>query len=257
MENGTKMIEVESGRICYRVLGAGEPALLFLHGAGGDHRLFLHQLRAFKDEVRAIAIDFPGHGGSIWNGVPSFKDYVDAAESVLAREGVNRFIPVGHSMGGGVMFELCLRNPDRAAGLVAICTAPTLPVNEMVFQLIDQDFASFCDFAVKLSYSPDVTHELARMAREGLQSTEPRLVRNDFSICASYDYTSNLTRIKAPALVITTRSDKLVPRRLAEALASSLQGARLAIMEEVGHMPHLEFPEKVNAQIGIFLRSLL
>ncbi|TAL31216.1 MAG: alpha/beta hydrolase [Spirochaetes bacterium] len=253
MKSSMKYIEMKSGRVAYRCFGSGEPALLFLHGAGGDHRLFLHQLAFFKESYRSIAVDLPAHGESAWNGMPTIEDYVTAVEAVLDHEGVTRVVPVGHSMGGGIMFELCLRKPERVSRMIALCTAATLPVNSAVFQLIDQDYAAFCDFAVKLSYSREVSPETAALALQGMSATDPATMRNDFTICASYDYSGSLDRITWPSLVLTTRSDKLVPRALAESLATALPDAKLVVLEATGHMPHMEHHEKVNGAIREFL----
>ena len=48
--------------------GAGDPALLFLHGWCGDRSFFAPQFEHFAATDRVVSVDLPGHGKS---AVPS------------------------------------------------------------------------------------------------------------------------------------------------------------------------------------------
>jgi len=50
--------------IVYSAAGAGEPALVFIHGGLADRKFWDSQLRAFAGKHRVIALDLPGHGES-------------------------------------------------------------------------------------------------------------------------------------------------------------------------------------------------
>lgn len=51
-------------KIVYSVAGAGEPALVFIHGGLANRGFWDGQLRAFAADHRTIAVDLPGHGDS-------------------------------------------------------------------------------------------------------------------------------------------------------------------------------------------------
>jgi proline iminopeptidase len=62
-----------------------------------------------------------------------------------------------------------------------------------------------------------------------------------------------LAALRAPALVITGRWDRLTSPRLALATAEALPGARLEILEESGHRPWAEQPERYFDLVERFL----
>lgn len=105
------------------------PALLFLHGNGGNlaWRTLLASRLARELDVDLLMLDYSGYGGS--EGSPSPEDVVldavTAYEYLLAR-GIewNRIVLFGESLGGGVAFELASRKP--VAGIVTQSTFSSL-----------------------------------------------------------------------------------------------------------------------------------
>ena len=98
------------------------PALVFLHGFGGNAEVWSHLQDVFATPTQAtIAFDLPGHGRSL--DYPGFGPPKIAARAVLAeldrRDIANAHI-VGHSMGGAVASLMALFAPDRVASLTLI-----------------------------------------------------------------------------------------------------------------------------------------
>jgi pimeloyl-ACP methyl ester carboxylesterase len=57
-----KKIKVRSGStLSYVDIGQGIPIIL-IHGLFLDHTAFEHQIKAFEDQARIIAINIHGHG---------------------------------------------------------------------------------------------------------------------------------------------------------------------------------------------------
>ena len=61
-------------------------------------------------------------------------------------------------------------------------------------------------------------------------------------------------RLGKPTLVVWGRHDRTVPFALSQQVASSL-GARLLVVEEAAHTPHLERPEVFGPELASFLRG--
>src|SRR6266540_3658310 len=65
-------LEVSTQTVHYVQTGGGAPALVLIHGAGGDHGTWTRQLEGLADSATVVALDLPGHGASSrWDGVPS------------------------------------------------------------------------------------------------------------------------------------------------------------------------------------------
>jgi rifampin ADP-ribosylating transferase len=73
-----------------------------------------------------------------------------------------------------------------------------------------------------------------RHAFEGLLAAEPPL---------------DTGRISAPTLIVWGARDPLLPRADQEAMAAEIPGARLVIHADVGHLPVIEAPGRVAADL--------
>jgi pimeloyl-ACP methyl ester carboxylesterase len=60
-------------------------------------------------------------------------------------------------------------------------------------------------------------------------------------------------RVQAPTLLVWGKEDRIVPPVYAEEFARRIAGARVEIVEQAGHAPHLEQPETVARLIRDFL----
>ena len=107
-EKKTSTVMLKSGRkICYfDECGSSEsdpaslPVVLCIHGMGQSKELWIEPEPI--PNVRLIAIDRIGHGGSSPQPVPYlFADGVPEIEEFLDKIGVGKFYVVGHSAGGG------------------------------------------------------------------------------------------------------------------------------------------------------------
>ena len=113
--------------IVYSAAGAGEVALVFVHGGLADRSFFDGQLKTFANQYRVIALDLAGHGESSANrtkwGIPQFGADVKA---VVDAEKLKRVILFGNSLGGPTALEAALLLPDRVLGVVGIDTFHSL-----------------------------------------------------------------------------------------------------------------------------------
>jgi len=103
----------------------GAPAVILLHGwtATADAN-FGACYAPLASDVRVIAFDQRGHGSGLRSRRPfRLADCADDAVAVADALGIERFVPVGYSMGGAVAQLVWKRHPDRVAGLVLCATA--------------------------------------------------------------------------------------------------------------------------------------
>src|SRR5262245_35459020 len=109
--------------IRFEATGAGEPALIFVHGWALDRRIWDDEVKRLSARHRVVALDLAGHGDSgggrtEWTLAAFGEDVKAVAESV----GAKRVVLVGHSMGGPVVLEAARRMPERVSGLILVDT---------------------------------------------------------------------------------------------------------------------------------------
>jgi pimeloyl-ACP methyl ester carboxylesterase len=93
--------------IAFDDVGDGDTALLLLSGWGGPRTVYWPLLTRLAPHVRAIAMDYRGHGGSApVTGDFGYAELLADAKSVIDAAGVSRVIPVGLSHGGWAALDL-------------------------------------------------------------------------------------------------------------------------------------------------------
>lgn len=119
------------GAVIHAVSGgtAGGPTILMIHGLAGQLRHFTYALfPLLAARFRLIAIDRPGSGHSERFGDAGAGLRAQAAmiHEFLRREGIERPLVVGHSLGGAIALQLALDHPDSVGGLALLAplTAP-------------------------------------------------------------------------------------------------------------------------------------
>ena len=99
----THIIQTNGAAIRIADGGGGEPALVFLHYWGGSARTWHRVIERLGSQVRSVAIDQRGWGGSIaTDGRYDLAAMADDVERVLRVLELRRYVLVGHSMGGKV-----------------------------------------------------------------------------------------------------------------------------------------------------------
>ncbi len=74
--------------------------------------------------------------------------------------------------------------------------------------------------------------------------------------CERIDYLHEvLPKINVPSLIIVGRQDEFTPVAKAQEIQQNVQGSKLVIIEDAGHMPNLEHPDEFNKIVLGFLEK--
>lgn len=244
--------------------GAGPPVLL-LHGLLTDSRVWAPLRAALVDRYTVLEVDAPGHGGS----PPRAADFtleaeVDALVAVLDAVGVTGPVAwVGHSMGGMKAMRAALAYPRRVAALGLISCQPyaepartAAPYLAMVETArtwgIDDGLAEAMG---KLNFGKAF---LATEAGQAWVRHFATLAGDDFAATAHAvfhrrDIADRMGEITAPALVLHGVQDIPIRIAVARSYAPTLPAARLVELDDCGHTPPCERPERTAALVGAFL----
>lgn len=101
--------------------------IFLLHGLGDGADVWRPVINAWADgPITAIALDFPGHGGSDF--LPA-KDYTISKlatwlSNVIAVEGIRNPILIGHSMGGRVALEAASAGYVKPGHVIVVDVSP-------------------------------------------------------------------------------------------------------------------------------------
>lgn len=234
---------------------AGSPTLVLIHGAGGTHLDWPPQLRRLP-QASVIAVDLPGHGRSALPGREQIAAYAAAVRGLVAALAPGDAVLAGHSMGGAIAQEIALQHPAWLRGLVLIATGARLPVNPLLIAQATTDVPAAVDFITRYSWSREAPAELRAAGRAQLAKTAPEVLRGDFLACDRFDRREEVAAIGAPALVIASHADKMMPHKYGAYLAETIPRAELLSLDDAPHMMVLEQPERVAGAVSSFIARL-
>jgi len=231
-------------------------ALVFIHGAGGDHTIWVYQYSRIKNNYNIAALELPGHGQSEGPGEQSIQPYVQWVRKTMEGLDVTKPILIGHSMGAAIAVTFALQHGDMLSGIVAVSGGARMKVNPLIFEGLKTDPKTVIEMAAHFSLSRKNFERLSRPVTESLSKVPPVVIYKDFKACDETDLTALVSQIHVPALIVCGADDKMTPPDLSRYLQEHIEGAKLAIIEDAGHFVMMEKPEAFNEALGEFIQSL-
>ena len=228
--------------------------LIFVHGAGGSHLNWPHQLRRLTG-TNTFALDLPGHGQSEGQGRTSISAYTDSMAAFLETLGLEKVTLVGHSMGGATALDFALRYPEKLTGLVLVGSGARLRVAPAILDGIHQDFEAAVRLICEYAFGPDASEQLKQASHRQMGQTHPDVLYGDFAACDAFDVMDCLGEIHCPTLAICGTADRLTPKKYSTYLRDNIAGAQMILVEGAGHMVMLEQPEAVSQAIADFVEA--
>jgi pimeloyl-ACP methyl ester carboxylesterase len=253
MSNGYEVDHVSVRGTDVRILrqGSGEP-LVFLHGAG-DRGEWLPVLAGLAADWAVCRPDHPGFNqsddderiDSVHDLAFFYLDLLDALE-------LPRVTLVGASLGGWLAAEIAVLDPGHVAALVLIDAAglrvagapgpDVFTLNPVqLAELLFHDPAlrsAAIEQAAVLDQSPD---ELRTYLRNRIATSH--LAWNPYF--HDPKLAERLHRVSAPTVVIWGSEDRLLPVAHAQRWHELIEDARIELIADAGHLPHIEQPQRV------------
>ena len=251
---------VVDGQDVYAYTGAKEfdaarDPLIFVHGGGLDHTVWLLQSRYFAHHGRAVmAVDLPAHGKSGGQALASIGDMADWIVRLMEASGIETATLIGHSMGALVVLEAAARHRSRFRCVVAIGIAVPMPVADGLLCAAKADNHDAFDMVniwghgsrahVGGSQTPGMW-----MVGSGvrlLERSAPGVLYADLNACNEYRHgLESSALITCPVHLILGRDDRMTPVKAAQSLVQALGDARVTVIEDCGHMLMAEKPGEV------------
>ena len=227
--------------------------LVLLPGLLCDAALWAPQVAALADIAEPRVVDL------------TRDDDIGAMAARVLAEAPARFALAGLSMGGYVSFEVMRRAPERVTHLALLDTSarPDTPERAQV----RRDFIALARSGGFRGLTPRLLPQWVHASRmsdpafvEAVASMTLRVGRDAFirqqtAILGRPDSRPGLSRIRVPTLVLCGRQDQATPVEVAREIASDIEGARLVVVEECGHLATLERPAEVSAAMRAWLSA--
>jgi pimeloyl-ACP methyl ester carboxylesterase len=257
-----KFVTLYGAKIHYIEAGSG-PAVILLHGLGGDVSNWFATIGPLSQKYRVIVPDQIGFGRSdkpmINYRVGTLVDFLDAFYKELK---IERASLVGNSLGGWTAAAFALAHPEKVDRLVLVDAAGFALTGDVSPRALNVLNASTLEGAKQILNQIFYNKQLfASDAAAGLMLTRRMMVGDGYTIQRFIESILNgedmldkrLSAIKHPTLIIWGREDLLTPLALGERFKKEISGSELLIIEKCGHVPQLEKSVEFNAALMKFL----
>jgi proline iminopeptidase len=276
------LVDVGDTRLHVEERGAGDLALIMLHGGPGvDHTMFGTWLDPLGDTYRLLLVDERAQGRSepappeTWTLTHHARD-VDALATAL---GLGRYAVLGHSFGAFIALQHAVDFAGRPAATIVSSGLPS----ERFLAHVEEQLAAFEPVELREQVTASWAREAEARTAEDVAAllsdqlpfhfADPRDPRMDEmrAAMAGAVYAPDVLRAAAtdgyghievedrladvvhPVLVLAGRHDRTCSVEGAQAIARGIPGAELVVFEHSGHMAFAEEPEAYRDAVRHFL----
>ncbi|MBR1792960.1 MAG: alpha/beta hydrolase [Bacteroidales bacterium] len=221
-------------------------------------------LKLFR-EYRVISIDLPGHGYSdLYNSDAHTMEFMArCVNEVLINCGVNDCVIIGHSLGGYValsyaeLFEKNIKgiglvhalaiadSPEKKESRQKVCEMVKTNRPTYIIQFIPSLFAP-CNRMSMAKRIEEMKDQALKMDATSIIAAQMGMIRRKTSI-------PFLDRTNRPVMFIYGKQDDRIPIEMAAIQATVPQHAEMLMLDNVGHMAHIECPDLVAKWIRNFV----
>jgi len=232
---------------------AEHPALILLHGSGGDSSVWEKQIDGFGRDAAVIAPDLPGHGQSDGPLRTTVKDYAVWLNIFVEQLRINRFFLLGHSLGGAIAQEYARSFPQKVQGLILAGSGTQFIVAADYLETVKNNFPAVVHASCLAAYAVGNVSSLYEKGYGMLSRNGKDTLCSDLAACSAFDSTAWVSSIAVPVLVICGRDDKITLSESSKPLAQLIPDAQLKIVAGAGHMVMMEAATEFNKAVKTFI----
>jgi len=248
-------------RLYYESHGRG-PAIIFAHGAGGNHLSWWQQVPAFSRCYTCVTFDHRAFGLS--QDLPAGPGRQQFGPDVLALAdhlGIDRFFFVAQSMGGRTAAGLIRRAPERLRGVV-FAGSTGGSVDDTTRALQRTHAATFPPGTTLLTRAlwPRFVEEQPQLAflYRQINLLNPKRPPDFLAVQPGYrgSFSGYLAESGVPLLFLVGEHDAITPSHIVERAAALVPGARLQVLGSAGHSAYFEVPAAFNNAVLSFVAQV-
>lgn len=253
---------VDGYNIRYLDSDTGGHPILVMHGLGGHADKWNGVIAALSDQYRVIAPDMLGSGSSekpIIDYTPAY--LVSFLKKFIDTIGLDRPSVGGSSLGGQIAAQFAVEYPGGVSNLILMAPAGIMKHSTPVLE----------EYIMAALYprTASVSRALESMEASG-RHPKPWMINNFINnmtapnakmafmstlLCFknSESIAGMLRHISSPTLLIWGHMDPVIPISYASEFTSRIPDCTFVGIQDCGHTPYVQYPEKVAKIIRKFL----
>ena len=227
-------------------------SLLFIHGAGQNSHFWSPQIEGLAHHFNTFALDLPGHHRSQGPPMTSVPQMAAAVMGFITTTKLPQVIPCGLSMGGAVVLQLLLDQPERFPEAILANTGARLKVLPDIMDAVANNYDDYLKALFHFAVPAKKRTPELKIAMAHAMEPDNTVTLTDLAACNAFDVMPRLSEIQSRVLVLAAEKDISTPLKYGQLLSDKLKNASLALLEGCGHFSSMESPEEFNKTIHSF-----
>lgn len=248
--------------------------MFFAHGFGCDQNMFRLLAPQFERNYRIVLFDLVGSGASDLHAYSptrysTLDGYADDVLDVVREYTHGPAIFVGHSVGAMIGLLANVKDPSLFAAQIMLGPSPCYINDEAanyvggfsrsdidsLLDTLDGNYLGWSSaMAPAIMGAPD-RPELGEELTNSFCRTDPAIAKQFARVTFLSDTRAQVPSLYVPTLVLQNSEDLIAPLTVGEYLAGALPNGTLAIIDNIGHCPHLSAPEQTADAMRAFLKQ--
>jgi pimeloyl-ACP methyl ester carboxylesterase len=259
-----KYVEIEGNKIRYFESGSSKHTLVLIHGLGASSERWKYVIPLFETDFHVVVPDLVGFGYSEKPSADYTLDYFsNFLEKFLISLDIKNTNIIGSSLGGQIAAEYTSTHCESVEKLILVSPSgimkqPTPALDAYIMAALYPNKQSAKNAFETMEGSGKsipidiingfVTRMKLPNAKFAFMSTLLGLKNSDL-------ITEKLANISSPTLIIWGTNDPVIPITFADVFISSIENCQFYEMNECGHTPYVQEPEKFASYVLKFLNN--
>ena len=229
----------------FELIDQNKKSILFIAGAGMDHRL-VRAIRLPDSEYnKPLIIDLPAHGESRGSSSNRIESYSQFLMNALKAFDLKDLSLCGHSMGGLIALDMILNHRFAAKEVILVNSIYPTRVADALLAKARAGNGDAANFIIKYG----LYRRLLGM-RNAFSEADDLVMLDDLDACNSYELDlNNLKNLEIPISIILGSKDRLVDSKAVENFVDIVP-SHTYIMDDVGHFSFFEDPVELSRIIS-------
>tara|TARA_Y100000992_G_scaffold19029_1_gene11043 strand:- start:467 stop:1195 length:729 start_codon:yes stop_codon:yes gene_type:complete len=220
-------------------------SILFIAGAGMDHRLVRSLKLPDAEFNKPLIIDLPGHGDSKGTSSNTIESYSKFLIECLESYDLNELSLCGHSMGGLIALEMAMQKNFSVQSIILVNSIYPTRVAEPLLAKAKASNGGAADFIIKYGL-----YKRLLGIKNAFSEEDDLVMLDDLEACNSYQLDLNAIKdLEIPISIILGSKDKLVDLKAVESFANTVP-CKTHTVEEAGHFLFFEQPNELSKLIA-------
>ena len=280
-----KKVQVGDIEIAYKMLGKGDPILLFNGASDGMDAWDPSFPKSLSSNHTVIAFDSRGLGNTTMGSKPySMQQLANDSAGLLDALKIPKADVMGYSLGSFIAQQFTMMYPDKVNTLTLVASScggkdhtPKPPeflkmMSEMVNKSLNNVSTSQEEMKELISASlgsgwiklhPESIENIPTDVQEAKPGLSPEAMNNQMNVGKDWEDNPNwsgtcddLAKLGKPTLVITGTDDNMyVPHVNSLKIVEKIPGAWLVQIKNAGHAIADQYPEEMGKILNIFLST--